>query len=246
MPRARPNQRACYNRTMDYLVTFLEGIITFISPCLLPMLPIYLAYFAGSATDEASTLRRTVANACRFVLGFAIVFVAMGAFAGAIGSAFARYSTAVNVVCGIVVIVFGLNFAGILRIPLLQRTLKPKANIMPVSFPSSVLFGIVFAIGWTPCVGVFLGSALLLASTQGQVLHGIGLLLVYSLGLGVPFVISACIIDQLAGAFDAIKRHYRAVTTVCGILLVIVGVLMVTGQMNVWLASLAALSTGIG
>ena len=224
---------------MDFLVTFLEGIITFISPCLLPMLPIYLAYFAGSATNEASTLRRTVANACAFILGFTIVFVAMGAFAGALGSALTKYSTAVNIICGVVVIIFGLNFAGILNIPVLQRTLKPKTQVKPMGFGSTLLFGLVFAIGWTPCVGVFLGSALMLAGTQGQVLHGIALLLVYSIGLGVPFLISACIIDRLVGAFDAIKRHYGIITKVCGILLVVVGVLMATGQMGAWLSILA-------
>lgn len=231
---------------MDYLVTFLEGIITFVSPCLLPMLPIYVAYFAGAsntamatgASEQART-RRTLANACGFVLGFTIVFLCLGAFAGAFGTLLVRYSTLVNLICGIIVIVFGLCFAGVLNIPFLQRTIKPKAEVLPTTFPSALLFGLVFSIGWTPCVGAYLGSALMLASTQASALHGIMLLLAYSIGLGVPFVICALAIQKLSGAFDFIKRHYQQVNTVCGILLIAIGVLMATGMMNLWLAALS-------
>lgn len=231
---------------MDYLVTFLEGIITFVSPCLLPMLPIYLAYFAGASAADASEgadgrnhTRRTMANAAGFVLGFTLVFVALGAFAGTFGAALTRYSAVLNVVCGIIVIVFGLSFMGAVNIPLLQRTVRPRLDVLPRTFPSAVLFGIVFSIGWTPCVGAYLGSALLLASTQASALHGVVLLLVYSAGLGVPFLISAFAIDQLAGAFAFVRQHYDTVNIVCGMLLVIVGVLMATGQMNIWLSALS-------
>lgn len=235
------------NVPMDYLVTFLEGVITFVSPCLLPMLPIYVAYFAGTSAAEASEgfderkrVRQTMTNAVGFVLGFTIVFVALGAFAGTFGAALARYSTALNVICGIIVIVFGLCFMGTLKIPALQRTIRPNFEVLPRTFPSAFLFGIVFSIGWTPCVGAYLGSALLLASTQASTLHGVGLLLVYSLGLGLPFLVSAFAIDQIAGAFGFIKRHYDTINIVCGALLVIVGILMATGQMNVWLSALSA------
>ena len=231
---------------MDYLITFLEGIVTFVSPCLLPMLPIYIAYFAGSSnntavagTAEPVRMRRMLVNACGFVLGFTIVYLCLGAFAGAFGGLLTRYSTVVNLVCGIIVIIFGLSFAGFLNIPLLQRTIKPKLEVLPTTFPSAVLFGFVFSIGWTPCVGAYLGSALMLASTQGSAAHGIALLLVYSLGLGVPFVISALAIEKLTGAFNFLKRHYNVVNMVCGILLVLIGVLMETGQMNLWLAALS-------
>ena len=226
---------------MEYLISFFEGIITFVSPCLLPMLPIYLLYFAGqegeTADDrEAVRLRRTVVNSLGFVLGFTIVFVLLGAFAAGIGSLLSRYQTAVNIVTGLIVVLLGLNFTGVLRLGFLNRTHTLTSGIKPLRFFSSLLFGVVFSIGWTPCIGAFLGSALLLASQQGSVVKGIVMLIVYSLGLGIPFVISAVLIDRLKNAFAFIKRHYRVINIVCGLLLVAVGILMMTGMMNRFLA----------
>lgn len=217
---------------MDYLITFLEGIITFISPCLLPMLPAYLAYFAGTAEEHGGSGKRTLICALGFVLGFTIVFEILGISAGLLGGLVARHALVVNIVCGVIVILFGLSFMGVLKIDLLNRTLKPRSRIAPTGFFPAVLFGIVFAIGWTPCVGVYLGSALLLAGTSGESLHGAALLLAYSAGLGIPFVICALAIDALSGAFDFIKRHYTAINRICGGLLVIVGIMMMTGQMT--------------
>lgn len=228
---------------MDLLVTFFEGVITFVSPCLLPMLPLYVAYFAGASTSGAGKVVRTsrvLANALGFVLGFTCVFVLLGAFAGAFGGFLTRYRSLLDLVAGLVVVAFGLCFMGALRIPLLNRTLKPQVRMVPRTFPSAVLFGIVFSIGWTPCVGAYLGSALLLASTQASAAHGVVLLLAYSLGLGLPFVLSAVAIDRLSAAFDFIKEHYAQVNAVCGALLVVVGLLMATGLLNVWLGVLSA------
>ena len=213
---------------MDYLISFLEGIITFISPCLLPMLPIYLSYFAGG---EAQSLRKTVTNALGFVLGFTVLFVAMGALAGTLGSFVRQYQTAVNLVCGLVVIFFGLNFLGVFRINLFRGG-QGRVETRELGFLSSALFGVVFSVGWTPCVGAFLGSALMLASQQGHVLEGMAMLLVYSLGLGVPFLLSAVLLDYLKTAFDWIKRHYRTINLVCGGFLILVGVLMATGTLG--------------
>ena len=151
---------------MQYVISFLEGIITFISPCLLPMLPIYLSYFAGG---KAQSLRKTVTNALGFVLGFTVLFVAMGALAGTLGSFVRQYQTAVNLVCGLVVIFFGLNFLGVFRINLFRGG-QGRVETRELGFLSSALFGVVFSVGWTPCVGAFLGSALMLASQQGHVL----------------------------------------------------------------------------
>lgn len=219
---------------MQYLLLFLEGIITFISPCLLPMLPIYLSFFAAGGTDKKKTLK----NSLGFVLGFTIVFVAMGAFMGTIGKLVRDYTTILNVATGLIVIVFGLNFMGILKIGFLNRTGHRDANVQNLSFLSSMLFGMVFSIGWTPCVGAFLGSALLMASHGGSLLKGIAMLLAFSLGLGIPFVASALLIDRLKGAFDFIKRNYRVINFVSGGLLVIVGVLMATGYMGYFLSLL--------
>lgn len=220
---------------MQYLLLFLEGVITFISPCLLPMLPIYLSFFAAGDTDR----RRTLRNAIGFVLGFTIVFIIMGAFMGVMGKLVREYQTVLNIVTGAVVILFGLNFMGVLKIGFLNRASQQDANVKDLNFFSSMLFGIVFSIGWTPCVGAFLGSALLLASQGGSLLQGIVMLLAFSLGLGIPFVVSALLVDRLKGAFDFIKRHYRVINLVSGLVLVIVGILMATGYMGYWLSLLS-------
>ena len=220
---------------MQYLLLFLEGVITFISPCLLPMLPIYLSFFAAGDTDR----RRTLRNALGFVLGFTLVFVIMGAFMGVMGKLVREYQTVLNITTGAVVILFGLNFIGIVKIGFLNRASQQDANVKDLNFFSSMLFGIVFSIGWTPCVGAFLGSALLLASQGGSLLQGIVMLLAFSLGLGIPFVVSALLVDRLKGAFDFIKRHYRVINLVSGLVLVIVGILMATGYMGYWLSLLS-------
>ena len=217
---------------MQYFISFLEGIITFISPCLLPMLPIYISYFAGGG--QRST-KKSLIGASGFVTGFTIVFVIMGALAGTIGGLLREYQTAVNVASGLIVIIFGLNFLGIIKINLFRGS-KRAVDTDNMGFLSAVLFGVVFSIGWTPCVGAFLGSALMLASQQGHVLAGTLMLLVYSIGLGVPFVISAVLIDQLKGAFAWIKKNYRVINNVCGIFLIIIGIMMATGMMGRFLA----------
>ena len=165
---------------MQYLISFLEGIITFLSPCLLPMLPIYVTYFAGGG--QRST-RRTLTCAAGFVLGFTVLFVAMGGLAGTVGSFLTRYQTAVNLVCGLIVVVFGLNYAGVLQLNLFGGG-RRRVDTSNLNFFSSFVFGVVFSVGWTPCVGAFLGSALMLASQRGHVLEGMAMLLCYSLGLG--------------------------------------------------------------
>ncbi len=220
---------------MQYFIAFLEGIITFISPCLLPMLPVYVSYFAGSK-DVSTT--KTLKNALAFVLGFTTVFVCMGALAGTLGSFLTKYRVVVNIVTGLVVIFFGLNFLGVFKLNIFKgiNSNMDKENL---GFFSSLLFGIVFSIGWTPCVGAFLGSALMLASQQGQILTGIIMLLLYSLGLGIPFVISAVLIDKLKSTFNFIKSNYKTINIICGSILILVGVLMMFGLMTKFVAILA-------
>lgn len=220
---------------MQYLIAFLEGIITFISPCLLPMLPIYVTYFAGGG--ERST-GKTLRNAVGFVLGFTLVFTAMGALAGKLGSFLTAHQTALNLLSGLIVILFGLNYLGLLQLNLFRGSRRSMEH-RDLGFFSAVLFGLVFSLGWTPCVGAFLGSALLLASQQGHVLEGVVMLLVYSLGLGIPFLISAVLIDQLKSAFQWIKQHYRVINTVCGSLLIVIGLLMATGLLGRFLTILS-------
>jgi len=214
---------------MEYILLFLEGIITFISPCLLPMLPIYVTYFAGG--KEERTTKKTLINSLGFVLGFTIVFVALGALAGTLGSLLVKYQTVVNIVTGLVVIFFGLNFLGVFKLNIFKGV-KNNVDTKDMGFFSSLLFGIVFSIGWTPCVGAFLGSALLIVAQQGETLKGVIMLLLYSMGLGIPFVVSALLIDKLKGAFKFIKKHYNVINIVCGVLLIAIGVLMMTGLLG--------------
>lgn len=213
---------------MQYIISFLEGIITFISPCLLPMLPIYVSYFAGGGERN---IRKTLKNALGFVIGFTIIFVIMGAFAGAIGNFLKEYQNAVNIISGLVVIFFGLNFLGVFKFNLFKGMQK-DANTDNLGFFSALTFGIIFSLGWTPCVGAFLGSALMLASQQGQAITGIIMLLSYSLGLGIPFVLSAVLIDNLKSTFDFIKKNYKIINIICGGLLVVIGIFMATGTLG--------------
>ena len=220
---------------MQYVISFLEGIITFISPCLLPMLPIYISYFAGGGER---TTGKTLRAALGFVTGFTLVFMAMGALAGTVGSFLREYQTAVNLVSGLVVIFFGLNFLGVFKLTLFRGSRYEVKN-RNMGFFAALVFGVIFSVGWTPCVGAFLGSALMLASQQGHVVEGMVMLLAYSLGLGIPFVLSAVLIDYLKTAFNWIRKNYAAVNAVSGGLLILIGILMATGTLGQLLAILS-------
>lgn len=220
---------------MRYLVSFLEGIVTFLSPCLLPMLPIYVSYFAGGGQRSTG---KTLSCALGFVVGFTAVFTAMGALAGSIGSLLVRYQRIVNLVSGVIVIVFGLNYLGLFRWNLFHGGSR-VLDAQDMTFFSAALFGIIFSLGWTPCVGAFLGSALALATQQGHVLEGTLMLLAYSLGLGIPFLLSAVLIDALKGAFDWVKRHYQIINLLSGGFLILIGILMASGMLGRLLRQLA-------
>ena len=219
---------------MQYFISFLEGIITFVSPCLLPMLPIYISYFAGGSEKDT---KRVLKNSIGFILGFTAVFIMLGALAGTFGRFLNEYKTAVNVVTGLIVVFFGLNFLGVFKLNIFKGISFSKTENL--GFFSSVLFGLVFSIGWTPCVGAFLGSALMLAANRGSMYEGIAMLLCYSLGLGIPFLISAILIEKLKGAFSWIKKHYNIINAISGALLVLVGALMATGLFGKLLAILS-------
>lgn len=219
---------------MQYLIAFLEGIITFISPCLLPMLPLYVSYFAGGRKDGKSSLRCSLG----FVAGFTTVFVLLGALAGSIGGFLREYRQIVDLVSGTVVMLFGLNFLGVFNLNIFGGFQK-KFDADNMNFFSAMLFGVVFSLGWTPCVGAFLGSALLLASQQGHVMEGMLMLLAYSMGLGIPFIISAMLLDTLKGTFTWIKSNYGVINTISGLFLLLMGLLMATGM---WGRLLALLS----
>ncbi len=215
---------------MQYLIVFFEGIVTFVSPCLLPMLPVYVSYFMGS--EEQEKKGRALKNSLGFVLGFGIVFVLLGAFAGTIGTLLVRHRTAVNIVSGAIIFLLGLNYTGLIHIAFLNKARGMDMGDRKAGFFSSVLLGIVFSIGWTPCVGAFLGSALLLASQQASFLKGLLMLVLYSVGLGIPFVLSAVLLSKLRRAFSFIKRHYQTINLIAGVFLMIVGILTALGLMS--------------
>ena len=210
---------------MQYLITFLEGVISFISPCVLPLLPVYISYFAANTNKKHSTVFRALG----FVLGFTLVFCILGLFAGTVGAFLIKYRTAVNIISGLVGILLGLSFLDIIHLPFFGG----KGNSIKVKgFFSAFLFGTVFSVTLTPCVGAFLGSALMMASGSGTAIRGLLLLLAYSAGMGIPFLASAILTEKLSTFFGSIKRHYRTINLICGIFLIVVGILMMFGMIN--------------
>lgn len=222
---------------MEYFITFLEGVLTFISPCLLPMLPVYLTYMAGGAATE----KRPVIRALAFVLGFSSVFILMGAAAAGFGRFVLKNSRAINLVGGFIVVIMGINFTGLFRIPLpdyparVLRSVLPrdKGELKPSSFLSALAFGVIFALGWTPCVGAFLGPALTMAASTGTFSKGISLVCLYCVGLGLPFVFSALFIKELGNTFSFIKKHYGVINFLSGLFLIILGILMMMGKVSI-------------
>lgn len=211
---------------MAYVITFLEGLISFVSPCMLPLLPVYVTYFAGGADKR----QRTFVRALFFVFGFTAVFLLLGLFSGTVGRFLQEYAVVVNLVTGALVVLFGVHYLGWIRLPFFKENGGTARQVTGVM--SAMLFGMIYSVSLTPCVGAFLGSALALASSSGTAWEGALLLLTYSLGLGVPFVISAVLLDRLQSVFRFIKTHYRVINTVCGWFLIAVGVLMMTGLLH--------------
>ena len=213
---------------MNILQTFIEGVISFVSPCMLPLLPVYVTYFAAGEAGRGKVLARAFA----FMVGFTTVFVSLGVFAGSLGAALAAHRTAVNIVCGVLVIVFGLGYLGLFRLPFTGM----KSGRTPTSVISAFLFGLIYSVSLTPCVGAFLGAALMLAASEGGALQGAVLLLSYSLGLGVPFVISAVLLGRFRAAFGFIKSRYNIINPICGALLLLFGAWMIASP---WLKATA-------
>ena len=178
---------------MDYILTFLEGIASFISPCLLPMVPIYISYFIG---EDENNNKKAILNSVGFVLGFTTIFLILSIFASQLGAILSSNIRYIKIFFGIVIILFGLNYMEFLKIGFLNKTKSKKMNTKNFNFFKAMLFGILFSISWTPCIGTFLSSALLLIAKEQDVLKGIIMMLLYSIGLGIPFIISAILIEK--------------------------------------------------
>ena len=210
---------------MEYLFTFLEGIASFISPCLLPMIPIYISYFIGE--NENNKNNKAIINSIGFVLGFTSVFIILSIFASTFGSFVSKQIEYIKKFFGILIILLGLNYIGILKINFLNKTKRLKFNKENLNFFKSFIFGFLFSISWTPCIGSFLSSALLLVATHQNVFKGIVLMLLYSIGLGIPFIISAILLDKLKVMFDFIKKHYNIIKIISGLVLIFMGIYMI-------------------
>lgn len=210
---------------MEYLFTFLEGIASFISPCLLPMIPIYISYFIGENEDNKNN--KAIINSIGFVLGFTSVFIILSIFASTFGSFVSKQIEYIKIFFGILIILLGLNYIGILKINFLNKTKRLKFNKENLNFFKSFIFGFLFSISWTPCIGSFLSSALLLVATHQNVFKGIVLMLLYSIGLGIPFIISAILLDKLKVMFDFIKKHYNIIKLISGLVLILMGIYMI-------------------
>lgn len=208
---------------MDFFIIFIEGIASFLSPCVLPMLPMYVSYFAGQDKD----LKKTVINSLGFVLGFTIVFVLLGVFASTIGKIITANSKYINILFGTIIVLFGLHYIGILNIKFLNKTKGIKKKSDTLSFFSSIIFGMIFSVCWTPCVGVFLSSALMMSATSENILKGGIMLLIYSIGLGIPFIITSVFLEKLKNTFNSIKKHYNIINKIAGIILILSGIMLI-------------------
>jgi cytochrome c-type biogenesis protein len=208
---------------MDFLIIFIEGFASFISPCVLPMLPIYVSYFSGQDKDS----KRTIINSLGFVLGFTIIFVLLGIFASTLGKLITANSRYINIIFGIIIILFGMNYMGILNIKILNRSNGITKNMEKLSFFSAIIFGMLFSICWTPCVGVFLSSALMMSASSENILKGGLMLFIYSIGLGIPFILTSIFLDRLKNTFDFIKKHYNVINKIAGVILIFSGIMLI-------------------
>jgi cytochrome c-type biogenesis protein len=235
------------------LAAFGAGLLSFLSPCVLPLVPGYLSYISGLSLDEmrGSAVARTAAGAAvtvaapaaarrqvvlaslAFILGFSLVFVSLGAAASAIGQFLIEQQTLFSRVAGAIIIVFGLHTMGVLRIEWLYQEKRVHTNRKPAGLVGAALIGIAFAFGWTPCIGPILAGILALAGTQETVGQGVRLLATYSLGLGVPFLATALMTNRFFTAMGRIRRHYHKIEIVSGALLVIIGVLIFTNKFTI-------------
>jgi len=209
---------------MDYILTFLEGIASFISPCLLPMVPIYISYFIG---EDENNNKKAILNSVGFVLGFTSVFLILSIFASQLGAVLSGNIRYIKIFFGIVIILFGLNYMGLLNIGFLNKSKTKNMNTKNFNFLKAILFGILFSVSWTPCIGTFLSSALLLIAKEQNILKGIIMMLLYSIGLGIPFIISAILIEKLKNVFDFIKKHYDIIKKISGVILIGAGIYMI-------------------
>ena len=224
---------------VSYIGALVAGMLSFLSPCVLPLVPPYLCFIGGVSLEQISedeelapgVMRAVVLSAVVFVLGFSTVFIALGATASTIGDFIVDYMDILSKVAGGVIIVLGLHFIGIIRIPILYREARFHAEKKPAGLIGPYIIGLAFAFGWTPCVGPVLAAILMVAGSESSITYGMGLLAVYSAGLGIPFILAAVAMKPFMDFMARFRRHLQTVERVIGALLVLTGILFMTGSM---------------
>jgi cytochrome c-type biogenesis protein len=223
--------------SLGVLVAFTAGLLSFLSPCVLPLVPSYITFITGMGLDDASRARRTaLVHAALFVAGFSFIFVALGAGATAFGQLLREYRVWIARLGGVLMVLMGLWMLDLVRIGALQQERRVHLSDKPLGYLGTVLVGVAFGAGWTPCLGPTLGAILLLAASEASLARGIGLLVAYSAGLALPFLLSALALERFLGVFQRLRPHMGRLHRVAGGLLVLLGILMFTG----WFERLAA------
>lgn len=227
------------------LYSLVMGLISFASPCILPLIPSYVSYITGISYDELvdresrrKNINITLLHSLAFVAGFSLIFVLLVATASFAGSILTRYLDAIRIMGGVLIIIMGVFVMDIVNIPLLQREAKIHLKTRPVGYLGTLVVGLIFGAGWTPCTGPFLGSVLALAMTADTLGRGMTLLAFYSAGLGVPFILSAIAISAFLSSFDRLKKHFKTIKITSGVILIIMGVLLVTDKMTLLTSSI--------
>jgi cytochrome c-type biogenesis protein len=226
---------------VSYFAALFAGVLSFVSPCVLPLVPGYLSFISGVSLENAhtggalpeGTTRRVFLASIAFVLGFTTVFVALGASASSIGALLNEKLWILTKIAGVAVILFGLHTMGLLKINALYRQAQIDVKRKPAGPFGAFVVGLAFAFGWTPCIGPILGSILTLAAREGTVAQGASLLAVYSLGLGVPFLATSLAINQFFSAFKRVRKYYRWIEIVAGLLMIAIGILLVSDRFSV-------------
>jgi cytochrome c-type biogenesis protein len=228
------------DQNVTLLAAFAAGFLSFVSPCVLPLIPGYISFVSGVSVDEmradttpATSRLQVFLTSVAFVIGFSLVFVALGASATAIGKFLFARLPLFSKIAGAVLIVFGLHTMGVFRLAFLETEKRVHSQRKPAGPLGAVLVGVAFAFGWTPCIGPILGGILAIAGSKNSVAEGVTLLAVYSLGLGIPFLLTSLAINQFFGAAKRVRRYYHAIELASGALLIVIGVLIISGQLTI-------------
>ena len=228
------------NENVTLIAAFAAGFLSFVSPCVLPLIPGYISFVSGVSVEEmkadaapATSRLQVFLTSLAFVIGFSLVFIALGASATAIGKFMFAKLPLLSKIAGVILIIFGLHTMGVFRLAFLDTEKRVHSQRKPAGPLGAMLVGVAFAFGWTPCIGPILGGILAIAGSKNSVGEGILLLAVYSLGLGIPFLLTSLAINQFFGAAKKIRRYYHGIELASGVLLIAIGVLIITGQLTI-------------